>query len=430
MLCDPDDPALCGGQVKSPEVSGDPFSCADDVISEASVISVHSFEPRTEDRPVIALDSSDEEESCAVTLVSPSTAKRPVIEETNKDPTLSPVVQGELVAVNCYRQHFAGRHHFNLVGQDRAGEPVLMSFTSEENHFRVLLWLSSGTRYRLIPVGDLGPNPSPTALARQVCEQVTVERFRPVTSPADWRLFSRFEEEVEQTKFKFVVWTTNATTPRVNDVLSALVQRVTKREGIAVYTVFQDRDIKLRVTKMGNGETMQPLVAMIIQEETAALPPEHGNLHTVILVQPFGSNAYNVRVATRDEPLVQETFKQSDAMKVFILTELIKAEIASKAREVRMPLLRQLWNRTLLNPWDTHRLTRTSSRRRTGSQIVNLRSYVPFELFPNGRVLAVVVGAVGNPVETIYDNGVPELLLADLCYNHEKTETLLCQKVR
>ncbi|KAL1375074.1 hypothetical protein pipiens_000721, partial [Culex pipiens pipiens] len=73
---------------------------------------------------------------------------------------------------------------------------------------------------------------------------------------------------------------------------------------------------------------------------------------------------------------------------------------------------------------------RSFSRRRTGSQIVNLRSYVPFELFPNGRVLAVVVGAVGNPVETIYDNGVPELLLADLCYNHEKTETLLCQKVR
>lgn len=83
--------------------------------------------------------------------------------------------------------HFL-QEHSNLIGTDEVLGPVLLSIKTEnvaqQEHTRILLRLRTATKHEIVPSAYLGPNPSPSRMAKLLNDEVNVDNFQPVNSTA------------------------------------------------------------------------------------------------------------------------------------------------------------------------------------------------------------------------------------------------------
>ncbi|EDS28382.1 conserved hypothetical protein [Culex quinquefasciatus] len=245
----------------------------------------------------------------------------------------------ELNTADYYRNFFIVWNHFNLVGHDRNLGPVLLSFTAEETisqekHFRVLLWLSTGTLHKVIPVASVGSNPSPIKLAKLLYNRLEVDRFKPVISPDASSMIASFEKDIQAGNHLFSVLR-NRSTPALTEFLEFLGQLVQLRDRTLVFTVFDDKDIEFRVTSCD--DPTQPMVAIHFQDH-----PEPNPMHALIVIQPVAPNTRHCRYRVQVGDDESKIFAKTPELREFILTKLINADVACKAEEVRGPLLRKL----------------------------------------------------------------------------------------
>ncbi|XP_066248198.1 rap1 GTPase-activating protein 1 isoform X3 [Euwallacea similis] len=287
----------------------------------------------------------------------------------------------------CYRRFFVGREHSNLIGTDDTLGPVLLSIKTEnvaqQEHTRILLRLRTATKHEIVPSAYLGPNPSPSRMAKLLNEEVNVDNFQPVLHPKVSQLIANYDEHVLVTTFKFGVlyqqfgqtteeelFCNNVTTPAFDDFLNLLGQRIQLKDhkgyrggldiqnghtgDTAVYEVFKDREIMFHVSTLlpytdNDPQQLQrkrhignDIVAIVFQEENTPFCPDmiaSHFLHAFIVVQVLDPNApntrYKVSVTARDDvPFFGPTlptpaiFKHSPELKEFLLTKLINAENA------------------------------------------------------------------------------------------------------
>ncbi|CAD7080043.1 unnamed protein product [Hermetia illucens] len=287
----------------------------------------------------------------------------------------------------CYRRFFVGREHSNLVGYDDQLGPVLLSIKTEnvanQEHYRILLRLRTGTMHEIIPVSCLAPNPSPIRMARLLNEQINVDNFMPVLCPKASQLIANYDEHVIVSNFKFGVlyqrfgqtaeeelFSNNNSSPAFEEFLDVLGQRIKLKDhkgyrggldiqnghtgDTAIYEVFKEREIMFHVSTMlpyteGDPQQLQrkrhignDIVAIVFQESNTPFSPDmiaSHFLHAFIIVQPLEPNTentrYKVSVTARDDvPFFGPTlpspavFRKGPEFKEFILTKLINAENA------------------------------------------------------------------------------------------------------
>ncbi|XP_066994645.2 rap1 GTPase-activating protein 1 isoform X2 [Anabrus simplex] len=287
----------------------------------------------------------------------------------------------------CYRRFFVGREHLNLVGNDEALGPVLLSVKTEmvasQEQMRILLRLKTGTMHEQVPSSCLAPQPSPIRIAKLLNDQLTVEKFSPVLCPRASQLIAAYDEHVLVTNFKFGVLyqrfgqTTEEelfgnihTSPALNEFLEILGQRIPLKDhkgyrgGLdtqfgqtgeeAIYEVFREREIIFHVSTLlpyteNDPQQLQrkrhignDIVAIVFQESNTPFSPDmiaSHFLHAFIVVQVLDPNSpntrYKVSVTARDDvPFFGPTlpspavFKKGPEFKEFLLTKLINAENA------------------------------------------------------------------------------------------------------
>ena len=119
-----------------------------------------------------------------------------------------------------YRAHFLQSEHFNFCGHDDNMGPVVLSvkyYTGDVNnsdnssngggsgdHIRIILRLTSGSVHRLVD-RESHPHPSPIALAKLVCPQLSLASLQPVLCPKASDLLVNYDEHVLVNNFKFGV---------------------------------------------------------------------------------------------------------------------------------------------------------------------------------------------------------------------------------
>ncbi|XP_048520185.1 rap1 GTPase-activating protein 1 [Dendroctonus ponderosae] len=287
----------------------------------------------------------------------------------------------------CYRRFFVGREHSNLIGTDENLGPVLLSIKTEtmaqQEHTRVLLRLRTATKHEIVPSAYLGPNPSPSRMAKLLNEEVNVDNFQPVLHPKSSQLIANYDEHVLVTTFKFGVlyqqfgqtteeeiFCNSVTSPAFDDFLSLLGQRIQLKDhkgyrggldiqnghtgDTAVYEIFKEREVMFHVSTLlpytdNDPQQLQrkrhignDIVAIVFQEENTPFCPDmiaSHFLHAFIVVQVLDPNTpntrYKVSVTARDDvPFFGPTlptpaiFKHGPEFKEFLLTKLINAENA------------------------------------------------------------------------------------------------------
>lgn len=183
----------------------------------------------------------------------------------------------------CYRQHFYGREHSNLVGYDEIQGPVLISIKQEsiaqQAHLRILLRTKSGTMHEIIPVSCLGEHATPIRISKLLNEQLMVDQFTPVMCPMASNLIQGYDEHLLVINFKFGVlyqkygqtleeelFANNETTPDMDEFLDLLGRRIKLKDhkgyrgGLdiqnghtgesAIYEVFENREIMFHVSTL------------------------------------------------------------------------------------------------------------------------------------------------------------------------------------
>ena len=119
-----------------------------------------------------------------------------------------------------YRAHFLQSEHFNFCGQDEVLGPVVLSVKyyagdsgGSENsaaaggsgdHIRLVLRLTSGSVHRLVDRQSHSA-PSPIALAKLICPQLSLASLQPVLCPRASELLVNYDEHVLVNNFKFGV---------------------------------------------------------------------------------------------------------------------------------------------------------------------------------------------------------------------------------
>lgn len=282
----------------------------------------------------------------------------------------------------CYRQHFFGREHSNLIGFDEQQGPVLMSIKSElianQPHLRILLRLKSGTMHEIIPTSCLGDNVTPVKVSRVLNDQLQVENFTPVVCPMASNLIAAYDEHQLVMSFKFGIlyqkfgqtveeelFANNETTAEFDEFLALLGEKIKLKEhkgyrggldiqnghtgDAAIYEVFEDREIMFHVSTMlpfthGDPQQLQrkrhignDIVAIVFQERNTPFSPDmiaSHFLHAFIVIQPHGDRYYKITVTAREgvpffSPALPKNgiIGKSD-LKKFLLTKLINAENA------------------------------------------------------------------------------------------------------
>jgi RAP1 GTPase activating protein 1 len=282
----------------------------------------------------------------------------------------------------CYRQHFYGREHSNLIGIDDLHGPVLMSIKPEsianQPHLRILLRLKSGTMHEIIPTSCLGDSSTPIKISRLLNDQINVETFNPIMCPMASNLIAAYDEHQLVVNFKFGIlyqkfgqtveeelFSNNETSAEFKDFLSLLGEKIKLKDhkgyrggldiqnghtgDAAIYEVFEDREVIFHVSTMlpfTNGDPQQlqrkrhignDIVAIVFQEKNTPFSPDmiaSHFLHAFIVVQPYTKSAYKVSVAARDgvpffgPPLPKNGIIGKSNLKDFLLTKLINAENA------------------------------------------------------------------------------------------------------
>ena len=106
-----------------------------------------------------------------------------------------------------YRAHFLQSEHFNFCGLDEVLGPVVLSvkyYTDSDtatNHIRIILRLTQGTSHQLVARQPV--QPSPIALAKSVCPDLTLAALQPVLCPKASDLLLNYDEHVLVNNFKF-----------------------------------------------------------------------------------------------------------------------------------------------------------------------------------------------------------------------------------
>lgn len=282
----------------------------------------------------------------------------------------------------CYRQHFYGREHSNLIGFDETQGPVLMSIKSEsianQPHLRILLRLKSGTMHEIIPTSCLGDNATPLKISRLLNDQLQVEAFMPIICPMASNLIAAYDEHQLVVNFKFGIlyqkfgqtveeelFGNNETSPEFDEFLDFLGQKIKLKDhkgyrggldiqnghtgDVAIYEVFEDREIMFHVSTLlpyTNGDPQQlqrkrhignDIVAIVFQERNTPFSPDmiaSHFLHAFIVIQPHTRRTYKISVTARDGvPFFGPALPRSGIilkrnLKQFLLTKLINAENA------------------------------------------------------------------------------------------------------
>ena len=282
----------------------------------------------------------------------------------------------------CFRQHFYGREHSNLIGFDDTHGPVLMSIKHEsianQPHLRILLRLKSGTMHEIIPTSCLGDNATPIKISRLLNDQLQVENFTPIICSMASNLIAAYDEHQLVINFKFGVlyqkfgqtveeelFSNNETSPEFDEFLSLLGEKIKLKDhkgyrggldiqnghtgDAAVYEVFEDREIIFHVSTMlpfTNGDSQQlqrkrhignDIVAIVFQEKNTPFSPDmvaSHFLHAFVVVQPHSDKTYKISVSARSgvpffgPALPKYGIISKNHLKEFLLTKLINAENA------------------------------------------------------------------------------------------------------
>ena len=108
--------------------------------------------------------------------------------------------------INCYRQHFFGKEHSNLVGFDGKQGPILISIKQEtiaqQAHLRILLRTKFGTMHEIIPTSCLKEQATPIRICKLLNEQLNVEKFSPIMHPLASNLIKIYDEHLLVLNFK------------------------------------------------------------------------------------------------------------------------------------------------------------------------------------------------------------------------------------
>lgn len=284
-------------------------------------------------------------------------------------------------SARCYRQHFFGREHSNLIGFDDVLGPVLMSIKTEsignQPHLRVLLRLKSGTMHEIVQPSS-NDFATPLKISRLINEKLRVDSFKPIVCPMTSNLIASYDEHQLVTNFKFGIlyqkfgqtveeelFGNIDTTAEFEEFLSLLGRRIKLKDhkgyrggldiqnghtgDVAIYEVFEEREIIFHVSTMlpfTNGDPQQlqrkrhignDIVAIVFQEENTPFSPDmiaSHFLHSFIVIQPYTSGSYKISVAARDgvpffgPSLPRNGVVNKNQLKDFLLTKLINAENA------------------------------------------------------------------------------------------------------
>ena len=282
----------------------------------------------------------------------------------------------------CFRQHFYGREHSNLIGFDETHGPVLMSIKPEsianQPHLRILLRLKSGTMHEIIPTSCLGDNATPIKISKLLNDQLQVETFTPIMCPMASNLIAAYDEHQLVINFKFGIlyqkfgqtveeelFSNNETSPEFDEFLNVLGEKIKLKDhkgyrggldiqnghtgDAAVYEIFEDREIIFHVSTMlpfTNGDPQQlqrkrhignDIVAIVYQEKNTPFSPDmiaSHFLHAFIVVQPHTEKTYKICVSARSgvpffgPALPKHGIIDKNQLKEFLLTKLINAENA------------------------------------------------------------------------------------------------------
>ncbi|CRK96449.1 CLUMA_CG009914, isoform A, partial [Clunio marinus] len=282
----------------------------------------------------------------------------------------------------CYRQHFYGREHSNLIGFDENQGPVLMSIKPEsianQPQLRILLRLKSGTMHEIIPTSCLGENATPIKISRLLNDQLQVDSFTPIMCPMASNLIAAYDEHQLVINFKFGIlyqkfgqtieeelFSNNETSQEFEDFLALLGEKIKLKDhkgyrggldiqnghtgDAAIYEVFEDREIMFHVSTMlpfTNGDPQQlqrkrhignDIVAIVFQEKNTPFSPDmiaSHFLHAFVVVQQHTRSSYKISVAARDgvpffgPALPRNGIIGKKQLKEFLLTKLINAENA------------------------------------------------------------------------------------------------------
>ena len=148
--------------------------------------------------------------------------------DSEGNPVISDSAVGELDESprRTYRAHFLQSEHFNFFGLDDLMGPVVLSVkyycdsdSTTSNHIRIVLRLTSGTTHRLVARQQ---QPSPIALARMVCPEISLATLQPVLCPkaselllnyAEHVLVNNFNQKVHQTSEEALFGNINGQVP-------------------------------------------------------------------------------------------------------------------------------------------------------------------------------------------------------------------------
>jgi len=294
---------------------------------------------------------------------------------------------GELDESPCrtYRAHFLQSEHFNFCGLDDVMGPVVLSVKyycdsdNTSNHIRIVLRLTSGTTHRLVARQQV--QPSPIALARMVCPEISLTALQPVLCPKASELLLNYDEHVLVNNFKFGViyqkvhqtseealFGNRTHSHAMDKFLDMIGRRVPLSEhsgyrgGLdtqfgqtgqhSVYTEHMGKEIMYHVATLlpfSETDTQQlqrkrhignDIVSLVFQEGSTPFSPDMVTshfLHAYIVVQPEPGDGdkYRVSVTARsDVPYFGPSlpsppvFKRGPEFREWILNKLISAETA------------------------------------------------------------------------------------------------------
>ncbi|XP_077970513.1 uncharacterized protein LOC120327908 isoform X2 [Styela clava] len=127
-------------------------------------------------------------------------AKEPMLPYTDKLTTEREEI------ITSYRRHFLGKEHVNLFAYDDHLGPLVMSVKHEDSaiaesgYTRILLRCRSRSWIHRIPSADGG---NPVSWAKNISQDITVDRFYPVVSTAAWNSILQFDEHSVNSANKF-----------------------------------------------------------------------------------------------------------------------------------------------------------------------------------------------------------------------------------
>ena len=326
--------------------------------------------------------------------------------DSDGNPVISDSAVGELDDSHCrtYRLHFFQSEQFNFCGLDDLMGPVVLSVkyycdsdSTTSNHIRIVLRLTSWTTHRLVA----RQQPSPIAMARMVCPEISLASLQPVLCPKASELLLNYDEHVLVNNFKFGViyqkvhqtseealFGNRNHSPAMDKFLDMIGRRAALSEhngyrgGLdiqfgqtgqhSVYTEHMGKEVMYHVATLlplSETDTQQlqrkrhignDIVSIGFQEGSTPFSPDMVTshfLHAYIVVQPEpgDTDKYRVSVTARsDVPYFGPSlpsppvFRIGPEFRKWMLNKLINAETACYRAE-RFSKLKQRTQATLLS---------------------------------------------------------------------------------